>query len=124
MAYGDPTSEPALRLDFETDDAIGRVTLWESGECDMEVSDTRRGADLLSEHHEFKTTDVFFAAYPKVPLLLRKIRGDILSPGEYTQEANRVPVTDYESQPRVPHHPAYGSVQGGSNQTRAFGAQR
>ena len=22
---------------------------------------------------------------------------------------------------RVPHHPAYGSVQGGSNQTRAFG---
>jgi hypothetical protein len=31
---------------------------------------------------------------------------------------NRVPVTDYESQPRVPHHRAYGSVHGGSARTR------
>jgi hypothetical protein len=28
------------------------------------------------------------------------------------------PVTDYESQPRVAHHRAYGSVHGGSVQTR------
>jgi len=34
------------------------------------------------------------------------------------QMANRVPVTDCESQPRVPHHRAYGSVHGGSDQTR------
>jgi hypothetical protein len=30
---------------------------------------------------------------------------------------NRVPVTDSESQPRVPHHRAYGSVHGGSART-------
>lgn len=34
------------------------------------------------------------------------------------KKANRVPGSD---QPRVPHHPAYVSVQGGSYQTRAFG---
>ena len=31
---------------------------------------------------------------------------------------NRVPVTDSESQPRVPHHRAYGSVHGGSARTQ------
>lgn len=78
MTYGEPTSKPSMSLDFETDDAIGRVTLWESGECDMEVLDAATGGDLLREHHEFKTTEEFFATYPKVPLLLRKMRGDIL----------------------------------------------
>jgi hypothetical protein len=78
VTYGESTPKPAMWLDFETDAAIGRVTLWESGECDMEVLDATTGGDLLREHHEFKTTEEFFATYPKVPLLLRKMRGDIL----------------------------------------------
>ncbi|MEO6473605.1 hypothetical protein [Luteolibacter sp.] len=78
VTYGAPSPKSAMWLDFETDDAIGRVTLWESGECDMEVLDATTGGDLLREHYEFKTTEEFFATYPKVPLLLRKMRGDIL----------------------------------------------
>ena len=69
-------------LDYETENAIGRVTLWESGECDLEVMDVATGADLLREHHEFKTPDEFFHTYPKVPLLLRKLRGDKLNINE------------------------------------------
>lgn len=82
VIYGEPTQKPAMWLDFETDDAIGRVTLWESGECDLEVLDATTGCDLLREHHQFKTTEEFFATYPKVPLLLRKLRGDVLPVSE------------------------------------------
>ncbi len=35
-----------------------------------------------------------------------------------SKKQNRVPVTDSASQPRVPHHRAYGSVHGGSALTR------
>ena len=38
-------------------------------------------------------------------------------PVPHTQEQNRVPGVINS---RVPHHPAYGSVQGGSNQRGAF----
>ncbi|MDP1586392.1 MAG: hypothetical protein Q8M07_01500 [Prosthecobacter sp.] len=78
LSYGEPTSKPSMGLDYETADAIGRVTLWESGECDLEVIDATTGADLLREHHVFKTPREFFDAYPKVPLLLRKLRGDVM----------------------------------------------
>lgn len=78
VTYGQPTSKSAMWLDFETEDAIGRVTLWESGECDMEVLDATTGGDLLREHYEFMTTREFFDTYPKVPLLLRKMRDDIV----------------------------------------------
>ena len=37
---------------------------------------------------------------------------------QHRRKPNRVPVTDYESQPRVPHHRTYGSVSGGSARTR------
>jgi hypothetical protein len=40
------------------------------------------------------------------------------TPKMMTLRPNRVPVTDSESQPRVPHHRTYGSVSGGSVQTR------
>jgi len=43
---------------------------------------------------------------------------DAFPPGGNIPLQNRVPVTDYESQPRVPHHRTYGSVSGGSARTR------
>lgn len=79
LSYGKPTAKPSLCLDYESENAIGRVTLWESGECDLEVMDVATGADFLREHHDFTTPHEFFHAYPKVPLLLRKLRGEKLS---------------------------------------------
>jgi len=76
LTYGTPTAKSAMWLDFTTDQAIGRVTLWESGECDMEVIDCATGGDILREHFDFKSSEEFFATYPKVPLLLLRLRGD------------------------------------------------
>lgn len=76
LTYGDPTPKPALWMDFTTDEALARVTLWESGECDMEVLDAESGTDLLREHHEFSSSAEFFETYPKVPIFLRQHRGD------------------------------------------------
>ncbi|MFC7339664.1 hypothetical protein ACFQY0_20940 [Haloferula chungangensis] len=63
-------------MDFTIDEALARVTLWESGECDMEVLDAESGADLFREHHEFRSSAEFFETYPKVPIFLRQYRGD------------------------------------------------
>jgi hypothetical protein len=70
LTYGEPTAKPAMWMDYETDSAIGRVTLWESGECDMEVLEAKSGEDLLRETHTFPNAHAFFDAYPKVPNLV------------------------------------------------------
>ena len=70
LTYGESTAKPAMWMDYETDFAIGRVTLWESGECDMEVLDAESGYDLLRETHTFPDADAFFASYTKVPNLV------------------------------------------------------
>jgi hypothetical protein len=44
----------------------------------LEVLDAESGNHLLLEHHEFTSLEEFFVTYVKVPLLLRKIRGDEL----------------------------------------------
>lgn len=76
LIYGPATSKPSMSLHFSTDQGIGTVILWESGECDLEVLDSATGSYLLQEHHQFRSSDEFFTTYPKVPLLLRKLRGD------------------------------------------------
>ena len=76
VTYGEPTSKPAMWLDFDTPEAIGRATVWESGECDLEVLDAVTGEDLFREHHEFQLPEEFHATYPRVPLFMEKLRGD------------------------------------------------
>jgi hypothetical protein len=78
LSYGPSTAKSGMYMDFGTDQAVGRVSLWESGECDLEVLDAESGNHLLLEHHEFTSLEEFFVTYVKVPLLLRKIRGDEL----------------------------------------------
>jgi hypothetical protein len=70
LTYGEPTAKPLMFMDYDTPSAVGRVTLWESGECDMEVLDAETGEDLLREHHEFSDAEAFFSTYPKVPNLV------------------------------------------------------
>jgi len=53
LTYGLLGSNPAMHMDFETDQAVGQVSLWESGECDLEVIDAESGCHLLLEHHDF-----------------------------------------------------------------------
>ncbi len=76
LTYGRATSKPSMCLDFTTNEAIGQIILWESGECDMEVLDCATGENILKEHHEFQSSEAFFHTYPKVPLFLRQLRFD------------------------------------------------
>jgi hypothetical protein len=78
LTYGPPTGKPCLVLDYGIPDAVGRVTLWVSGESDFEVISGSRG-DILRETHVFDTTRDFHSAYPIVPLTLMKLRGDDMS---------------------------------------------
>lgn len=73
LSYGEPTAKPCLWMDFSSERTrtIGRVTLWESGECDLEVIDSKSGDDILRETHSFSSPDLFFSTYPKVPILMR-----------------------------------------------------
>ena len=73
LSYGEPTAKACLWMDFSSEKThtIGRVTLWESGECDLEVIDAESGDDILRETHSFSSPDLFFSTYPKVPTLMR-----------------------------------------------------
>jgi hypothetical protein len=39
VTYCEPTDNPAVRIDLDSAVHIGRMTAWESGECDLEVLD-------------------------------------------------------------------------------------
>jgi hypothetical protein len=43
-----------MRLNFETMKLLGRVTVWESGHCDMEVINVESGDYVFYEHHQFR----------------------------------------------------------------------
>ena len=43
----------AISADFNANKHIGRITIWESGECDMEILDVESGATLLWKNYLF-----------------------------------------------------------------------
>lgn len=55
---------------------------------------------------------------PSVCVLLSIGLASLIARRHRKSRQNRIPVTDSENQPRVPHHRTYGSVHGGSAQTR------
>jgi hypothetical protein len=49
LTYCEPSDNSAMRLDFETTKLLGRVTVWESGECDMEAIDINDDPDIAKK---------------------------------------------------------------------------
>lgn len=47
------TDNNSIHADFDTNEYIGRITLWESGECDMEILDIVSEDTILSKHYVF-----------------------------------------------------------------------
>ena len=72
LVYCEPTNKTAMYLDFESDKQVGRVTVWVSGECDMEVLDIISGERVFDEVHQFKTEEEFFDIYPKLVIYMRE----------------------------------------------------
>ncbi len=47
------TDKNSIRADFDTDEYVGRITLWDSGECDMEIADIQSGEAVCWKHYTF-----------------------------------------------------------------------
>ncbi|PSB58543.1 hypothetical protein C7B77_04265 [Chamaesiphon polymorphus CCALA 037] len=58
-------------LDFDSTKHIGRVSVWVSGECDMEILDVSTGKTVFYEHHQFTNEDDFHSKYLKLVLFMR-----------------------------------------------------
>ena len=49
--------KPSAWLDLENDRLMCRITVWESGECDVHIIDVHSHADDI-EHHELRPIDL------------------------------------------------------------------
>lgn len=54
LTYGEPSDNSAMYVDFAYQNQQGRMTVWESGECDLEVLDSQTGQNILCKHYELK----------------------------------------------------------------------
>lgn len=72
LVYCEPTNESAMYLDFESKSQLGRITVWVSGECDMEVLDKSSGEQVFCETHLYKSEEEFFEGYPKLVNFMRE----------------------------------------------------
>jgi hypothetical protein len=75
LTYCEPSNNSAMRLDFETIKLLGRVTVWESGHCEMEVIDVVSGDDVFYEHHQFSNEIEFHRTLPKLVVYMRDAFG-------------------------------------------------
>ena len=48
-----------MYIDFEYASQTGRMTVWESGDCDLEVVENERGETVLRKHYDLKDQDEF-----------------------------------------------------------------
>ena len=74
LVYWEPTSKSAMYLEFENEVHIGRVTVWVSGECEMEVLEVESGITVFQKSCIFKDEGEFHQGYPEVVLFIRDFK--------------------------------------------------
>ncbi len=52
LTYCETTDNSAMRLDFEHKNLTGRMTVWESGGCYLEVLEIETDKSILSRHYQ------------------------------------------------------------------------
>ena len=60
--YCKPTNNPALCLDLENATHVGRLTLWTSGACEVEVIRIADGVQVMGESLMVESSDGLLAA--------------------------------------------------------------
>jgi hypothetical protein len=76
LTYCEPSDNSAMRLDFESLRLLGRVTIWESGHCEMEVIDIISSENVFYEHHQFTSEREFHKTFPKLVIFMRDAFGE------------------------------------------------
>ena len=64
LTYREPTDDPALRLELDSDTHLSDIILWESGLCDLEVLRIYDGKQIWMQHLEFKNEQEFQSTFP------------------------------------------------------------
>lgn len=52
LTYCEPSDNCAMYLDFDYENLIGRMTVWESGACYLEVLESETGKSVLDKHYQ------------------------------------------------------------------------
>lgn len=52
-----PSDNSSARVDLDTGTAMARITIWQSGSCDMEVLDVNSGNTVFQKHVELSKFD-------------------------------------------------------------------
>lgn len=76
LTYCEPSDNSAMRLDFETKKLIGRVTVWESGHCEMEVINIKSGKQAFYEHHQCNNEIEFHKTLARLVVYMRDASGN------------------------------------------------
>ncbi|MEH2262425.1 immunity protein TriTu family protein [Nostoc sp.] len=71
LTYCEPTDNSAMRLDFESSLHLGRVTVWESGACEMDILEISTGNNVFYESHQFKNEKEFHHTLPRLVIFMR-----------------------------------------------------
>lgn len=71
LTYCEPSDNSALRIDFGYKNQEGRMTVWETGECDLEVLDSKAGQNVLWKHYQLKNEDEFHHMLAQFALFFR-----------------------------------------------------
>ncbi|MEM6349369.1 MAG: hypothetical protein AAF766_01270 [Cyanobacteria bacterium P01_D01_bin.14] len=75
LIYSESCNDPSMRLNFESQWHLGKVTVRESGNCDMEVIEIASGENVFYEHHQMKSDLEFHRAYSKLVIFMRDVFG-------------------------------------------------
>jgi hypothetical protein len=59
LTYCEPSNNSAMNLDFEYKKPAGRMTVWESGECDLEVMEMETNKSILWKHYQLSDEKAF-----------------------------------------------------------------
>ena len=75
LTYGRSTEKSAMWLDFEDHIHDARITVWESGECELEVLETATGTIVKQEHHQLKNETEFHRLVTRLVLFMKETEG-------------------------------------------------
>lgn len=71
LTYCQPSDNSAMCLDFESLLHLGRVTVWESGACVIEIIEISTSNNVFLETHQFNNEKEFFQVLPKLVIFMR-----------------------------------------------------
>ncbi len=72
LVYGNRTNKSAMYLNFESPTQLGRITVWISGECEVEVLDIETEKTVFHEYYLFKSEAEFLQVIPNLVLFMCK----------------------------------------------------